>query len=55
MLKNFGVLASDTNYNPYYKNRDKIYVEFFKTSDAHGFVYCCDIPGLLIKLGFELC
>jgi hypothetical protein len=52
MLKDFGVLASDTNYHPYYKNSDEMYVEFFKTSDAHGFVYCCDIPGLLIKQTF---
>ena len=50
MLREFGVLAKETRTSVY-KTRDAAYVPFFKRSEDNNFVFCCDIPGLLMKMG----
>ena len=50
MLREFGVLAKETRTSVY-KTRDAAYVPFFKRSENSNFVFCCDIPGLLMKMG----
>jgi hypothetical protein len=52
MLKEYGVLDSNTKFS-FYTERDLQFKEFFKQSDEHGFVYCCNIPGLFSKLGIR--
>lgn len=51
-LKKYGVLAPETRFTCY-KQRDLQYVQYFKTSATHGFVYCSDIPGLLDELSIS--
>ena len=50
MLREFGALAKETRTSVY-KTRDAAYVPFFKRSEGNNFVFCCDIPGLLMKMG----
>ena len=50
ILREFGVLAKET-ITSVYKTRDAAYVPFFKRGEDNDFVFCCDIPGLLMKMG----
>ena len=50
ILREFSVLAKETRTSVY-KTRDAAYVPFFKRSEDNNFVFCCDIPGLLMKMG----
>ena len=49
ILREFGVLAKETRTS-IYKTRGAAYVPFFKRSEDNNFVFCCDIPGLLMKM-----
>ena len=50
MLREIGVLAKETRTSVY-KTRDAAYVPFYKRSEDNNFVFCCDSPGLLMKIG----
>jgi len=50
LLKGFGVLAPETKF-AFYRDRDRQYSQYFKTSDRLGFVYCHDVLGLMSELG----
>ena len=50
MIKNFHVLNKETRISVY-RHRDKEYQAYFKKDEDSSLVYCCDVEGLLTKLG----
>ena len=50
-LKEKNMLQKETNVT-FYRNREKGLLAFFEPDN--DFVYCCDVPGLLVAMGFPL-